>query len=122
VFKSCTSIGVPEAVHTHPAKVVKSCNAVLNSSCTKQPADAGEGTDDVDLVGWVMAGVQHIPRSEDVPVVRLLRQLTRHIDALLPHWTTKKAAAIALLAARAALAHAPCKCGVLWQASTCHGM
>lgn len=30
---------------------------------------AGESTDNVDLVGWVMAGVQHIPRSEDVPVV-----------------------------------------------------
>ena len=31
---------------------------------------AGESTNGVDLVGWVMAGVQHIPRSEDVPVVR----------------------------------------------------
>lgn len=31
---------------------------------------AGESTDMVDLVGWVMVGVQHIPRSEDVPVVR----------------------------------------------------
>ncbi len=31
---------------------------------------AGESTDMVDLVGWVTVGVQHIPRSEDVPVVR----------------------------------------------------
>lgn len=37
----------------------------------RRSANAGEGTDDVDLVGWVMTGVQHIPRSEDVPVVRL---------------------------------------------------
>ncbi len=29
----------------------------------------GDSTNDADLVGWVMVGVQHIPRSEDVPVV-----------------------------------------------------
>jgi Copper amine oxidase, enzyme domain len=51
----------------------------------------------VDLVGWVMAGVQHIPRSEDVPVVRPAAAFTRHNDAQLPCCTTKEAAALALL-------------------------
>ena len=30
---------------------------------------AEEGTDDTDLVAWVSIGLQHLPRSEDVPVV-----------------------------------------------------
>lgn len=30
---------------------------------------AGESTDNVDLVAWVMVGLQHLPRSEDIPVV-----------------------------------------------------
>ncbi len=30
---------------------------------------AGESVVDADLVGWVMVGVQHLPRSEDVPVI-----------------------------------------------------
>ena len=50
----------------------------------------------MDLVGWVMAGVQHIPRSEDVPVVRPAAAFTRHNDAQLPHCTTKEAAGHAL--------------------------
>lgn len=29
----------------------------------------GEGTDNTDLVAWVSFGLQHLPRSEDIPVV-----------------------------------------------------
>lgn len=38
---------------------------------------AGESTDDADLVAWVTIGLQHLPRSEDVPVVCIPRAALR---------------------------------------------
>jgi Cu2+-containing amine oxidase len=32
-------------------------------------AHAGESMIDQDLVAWVSVGLQHVPRSEDVPVI-----------------------------------------------------
>lgn len=31
-------------------------------------SSAGEPLSNQDLVGWVQLGVQHVPRSEDIPV------------------------------------------------------
>ena len=33
-------------------------------------AGAGESVSDADLVAWVMVGLQHVPRSEDVPLIQ----------------------------------------------------
>ena len=38
--------------------------------CRSATVCTGESTDDVDLVAWVSVGLQHLPRTEDVPVVR----------------------------------------------------
>lgn len=32
------------------------------------PCGAGESLNNQDLVGWVQVGVQHVPRSEDIPI------------------------------------------------------
>lgn len=54
----------PHAVATrldcaHPGDAVVSLDSFLD----------GESTNDADLVAWVSFGLQHLPRSEDVPVV-----------------------------------------------------
>jgi Cu2+-containing amine oxidase len=35
--------------------------------------DAGEPLSNSDLVGWVQLGVQHVPRSEDIPIGEALK-------------------------------------------------
>ena len=60
----------------------------------------------MDLVGWVMSGVQHIPRSEDVPVVRSAAAIThQHNDAQLLRFMGKEAAGIVLLLLQRLLLH-----------------
>lgn len=61
-----TDSAIEKAVVCEVISSVEICCALFYLGCITL---AGESVQNADLVNWVMVGLQHVPRAEDVPLI-----------------------------------------------------